>query len=890
MARSTNMYGLSRITHLILLNINRYIHIIYRYRMIIYIQHNISITAIHIPGTVPGGVYSDLMKAGIISNILEGFNDVLTRWVAYDTWTYTGEFNVTTAQLVHKAALLYLYGVDTIADIELNGSPVLTTNNMFLRYTIDAKSHLKVGQNVLAVKFKSPVKAAAMRSEEHFTAPECVPSEYNGECHVNQLRKMQASFSWDWGPAFPSVGLWKTAEIKFFDYTIIRLLTAKTKKKGDFWNLIIKTYLESSQKSAAISVHIEAKLKVEGDQTIDIAKDFKVTTKADGTADIQFDMIISENVIRMWWPNGYGRQPLYDLQVSLIPQEDTAEVSSRHMQVGFRTVELVEVDASMKLGNSTAGRGLTFYFEVNGYPLFMKGSNWIPSHILPEHSYNKERIDQLLLSAMEAHMSMLRVWGGGLYEDDYFYQKCDQLGILVWQDFLFACNMYPADSAFLQNVQLEIEQTVMHLQSHPSIVLWAGNNENEAALIGNWYGTSLQFNKYKDEYIKLYVDTIRPIVENLDSNAYLVSSPTNGLKSEMDGYIAQNPYDPHYGDTHYYNYMADNWDFNIYPMTRFASEYGFQSMPSLHTISQATQNPQDLKVDSAYSKHRQHSPGGYGYIENQINRHLQLNRNDPDHFKKFIFYSQIVQAMAMKTETELYRQSQDEWYTMGALYWQLNDIWQAPSWAGIEYGGKWKMMHYYAKSFFAPVLVSPRLLSSGDVDVYLINDRFVPIINGKIIVDVFNFSSLVPASTQTYVGNASPLSSKKQDFQIQLWNLPTDDIFLRFSLEANGVRSSPYNFVFPRPLKTVKGLTEPRIRIQVSNQVSKVTNEYHYTVRLRVDRVVLFLWLEADAVQGRFEENGFIVTKPYIRILFKGPERIDAKEFEKKITYQYYLN
>jgi beta-mannosidase len=191
-------------------------------------------------------------------------------------------------------------------------------------------------------------------------------------------------------------------------------------------------------------------------------------------------------------------------------------------------------------------------------------------------------------------------------------------------------------------VKVEIEQNVIHLQSHPSIALWAGNNENEAALIGNWYGTSGEFEKYKAEYIKLYVDTIRPIVESLDDNGYAVSSPSNGLKSELDGYIAKNPYDPHYGDTHYYNYMADNWDFNIYPRTRFASEYGFQSMPSLSTMRQATQNPSDFNLNSEYSRHRQHSPGGNNFIESQINKHLKLDQNDPKHFEKFVFYSQVI--------------------------------------------------------------------------------------------------------------------------------------------------------------------------------------------------------------------------------------------------------
>lgn len=193
-----------------------------------------------------------------------------------------------------------------------------------------------------------------------------------------------------------------------------------------------------------------------------------------------------------------------------------------------------------------------------------------------------------------------------------------------------------------RNVEKEIEQNVIRLQHHPSIAVWAGNNENEVALRGNWYDTKEQFDKYKQEYIKLYVDTIKPIVENIDpERRYLVSSPTNGRKSEEDGYIAQNPYDPHYGDTHYYNYLADNWDQNIYPQTRFASEYGFQSLPSLKTMRTASNKSSDYKLDSDFFKHRQHSPNGYSFIETQIKKRMKLDKDDPKYFEKFIFYSQV---------------------------------------------------------------------------------------------------------------------------------------------------------------------------------------------------------------------------------------------------------
>ncbi|OWR54386.1 Beta-mannosidase [Danaus plexippus plexippus] len=847
---------------------------------------------ISVAASVPGGVYSDLQKAGIIDDILKGDNDVLTRWIAYDSWIYTARFNISEDNIKTNVVRLVLEGVDTVAFIEMNRSPIGSTNNMFVKYVFDVKRHIKAGENELKFVFESPVEYSKTRSNNNFIAPDCVPSIYNGECHANQIRKMQASFGWDWGPAFPSVGIWRPIYLECFKAAIITSLTAQTKKDAHSWTLDIRVYLESGDSVRHIEGYLSAYLTVEGHQKIKVEKHINQTTRNDGITEIDINMTVSANVIREWWPNGFGDQPLYDLLTVFSTHDGDGyrEVSYKNVKIGFRTLEVVEEDASLILGNTTAGQGLTFFFRINGYPIFMKGSNLIPMNVLPE-IVDKRQIDMLLSAAVEAHMSMLRVWGGGLYESDYFYQRCDELGILVWQDFLFACSMYPIDREFINTVTTEIEQNVLRLQHHPSIAVWAGNNENEAALIGNWYHTSSQIEKYKAEYVHLYVDIIKPIVNAIDpGRRYLVSSPSNGIKSEEEGFMSKNPYDPHYGDTHYYNYLADNWNFNIYPKTRFASEYGFQSLPSLKTMRTATNKSSDFSVNSNYFYHRQHSPGGYSFIKNQINSRLKLNENDPEYFEKFIYYSQISQAMSMKVETEFYRQSQSDWYTMGALYWQLNDIWQAPSWSGIEYGGKWKMLHYFAKTFFAPVLVSPRLKMSNDIDIYLINDRFVPIIDGNITVDIFNWSNLEPVKTLSYSASVNPLSSRKQA-TLSLWDFKKrDDILLRFSLNAEGV-SSPYNYLFPVPLKDATGIGIPKINISVKGRKKnskKFGNEFIVTIN--VDTIILFLWLETDNIDGHFEHNGFILTERSLDVHYNAKEEITCKDLERDIKYQYYHN
>ncbi|KAI5633033.1 beta-mannosidase [Phthorimaea operculella] len=498
-------------------------------------------------------------------------------------------------------------------------------------------------------------------------------------------------------------------------------------------------------------------------------------------------------------------------------------------------------------------------------------------------------------------MNMLRVWGGGVYESDLFYDQCDELGILIWQDFMFACSMYPVDKEFMDSVRTEVEQNVKRLQHHASIAIWAGNNENEAALRGNWYHTAAKFDEYKHNYIKLYVDTIKPIVEHLDPDRrYLVSSPSNGKKSEQDGYISMNPYDSHYGDTHYYNYIADVWDMNIYPLTRFASEYGFQSYPTLLTYETATNVSEDYRMDSEFNQHRQHSPAGYQTVLNQITKHLKFGKceyclqpvaeeDDYMMFKKFVLYSQIVQAMAIKAETEFYRQSQETWYTMGALYWQLNDVWQAPSWSSIDYQRRWKMLQYFAVRFFAPVLVSPRLQSSGHLDIYLLNDRFVPIVDAQIKVDLYSWSSLVPLNSTTFVAQAEPLSAKKQDVYMDFWQGHNkDEVFLMFWMTADGVSWTPHNYVFPKPLKSIKGLKKPNITLTVS-RIPSEPNLYKYQIDIKVDTIVLFLWLETPPIlHSYFEDNGLVITTPDFRTNYVSTIEVTEQELKDMITIQYY--
>ena len=415
----------------------------------------------------------------------------------------------------------------------------------------------------------------------------------------------QASFSWDWGPAFPTSGIWLPIQLVAGDWPRVEHITWSVRDLDtEMVTATITAMLEGPECADCLVIY-----------TLDLADGYSGLMSRVADNKWSAEVRIQRQLVELWWPNGYGEQKLYDLKVIIQDSQGYHVDNKHHRKVGFRTVELVQEPLS---------QGLSFYFKVNGKAIFMKGSNWIPANVLGK--YDEDYYLDLLYSAKEAHMNMLRVWGGGIYEYGQFYNLADELGILIWQDFMFACAMYPATDNTLESVRAEVRNQVRRLQFHASIVLWAGNNENEAALRGNWYGTDYRFETYKEAYVKLYVDTNKKVVSEEDPGTdFLVSSPSNGLASEQEGYIASNPYSSLYGDTHYYNYREDNWDWRIYPRTRFASEYGFQSWPAWEVIEPVSE-VWDWSFSSAWMAHRQHHPGGNLELLWQIGLNMDIDQ------------------------------------------------------------------------------------------------------------------------------------------------------------------------------------------------------------------------------------------------------------------------
>ncbi|KAK2580314.1 hypothetical protein KPH14_012551 [Odynerus spinipes] len=846
---------------------------------------------------VPGGAYTDLVSAHIIPNNFVAMNDIKNRWVGNQTIMYTKNFTATSSFINSPTIALVFHGLDTFATIFLNGHKVGEASNMFLKYIFHVKQYIKTGKNTLKVVFYSAVKIAddlyKNQSLQYIVPPKCVPKEYNGECHVNHIRKMQASFSWDWGPAFPSMGIWKNVELISTSEILVTEITTDIYKKDSMWEIIITTFFElpPNEENSTVMCNISPTLYIDNSSYIQNFTDIILQTKNRYATASTILYVHTESVDR-WWPNGYGKQNLYTLKVTITT---VTKKIDKHIRIGFRTVELVQEPLE---------KGLSFYFRVNGIPIFAKGSNFIPASIFPELAAKYHVIRHLLLSAKEAHMNMLRVWGGGMYESDLFYDLADELGIMIWQDFMFACSMYPTSETFLNSVKEEVTQNVRRLKIHPSIVLWAGNNENEAALYGDWYGTG-SAHVYKDDYIKLYVNLIKKEVEKLDpTRPFVVSSPSNGLYTEKYNFTGKNPYSNLYGDVHYYNYIKNGWDINQYPRSRFVSEYGFQSMPSIYTMLTAIESLDNLRVDSSFMNHRQHLPFGTGFMKFLISKNFVIptTNNKIRDFADFIYLSQINQAVSVKIETESYRQARSdlnalgEGFTMGALYWQLNDVWQAPSWSSIEYGGRWKMLHYYAIEFFAPIIVTSHLSQANELSIYIVSDKLYEVDNCSVKLSIYNWNSTIPVHVLTL--DNIKIEPNKATLVTKIWlNEFLEKMncgalvdakkfcIIQLTLEDNNaLQIAPINYVYPTALKDINiPLANVTVKINVNYLPGKLSNYPDYEIELITNNIALFVWLELESIHGRFSENGFHMFEQKKHVKFHAYEATTPEMLLKDI-------
>ncbi|EFX88257.1 hypothetical protein DAPPUDRAFT_311672 [Daphnia pulex] len=858
--------------------------------------------SIAVPGRVPGSIYTDLDEAEIFTGgpLLFRFNDLEYRWVSYEDWDYSLTFDVPANVASYSAVDLVFYGVDTVADIELNGSPLGATNNMFIRYKYNIKDFLKTDvSNELLIRFKSPVKYARDRYDEQAVdypvLPTCLDPAYQGECHANHIRKMQSSFSWDWGPAFPTVGLWHPVKLEAYNTVSIRdwWVGFERDEIQQLWKVDMKIHCETPDSGIDHAGTFTVTI-TDQQQVVQTLKQETVLT-GDGNRQVStpvISFVVPFSQIKPWMPNGWGEQKLYDMKIEYQETGSAEPPVVLDEKIGFRTVDLIEDDLPT---------GRTYYFRVNGEPVFLKGSNWIPSAVLPE-LITEQYLRELLTASKDAHMNAMRIWGGGIYEFSEFYRIADELGILIWHDMMYACSMYPANEQFLETVSVEIRQQVRRLSHHPSVLIWAGNNENEAALRQNWYGTESKFETYKADYIKLYVDTIKRILNEEDpSRPFTVSSPSNGKKSEEEGYVSLNPGNPEYGDVHYYNYFDDMWNWETYPKPRMATEYGFQALPSVHAWTTAA-NPIGMDEDWHYDGQllftRQHHPGGNNELVLQVEGQLGKAREttQEQRFLDMIYLTQMHQAEAIKIESEHYRRLQyldfdGLGHCMGSLYWQLQDIWQGPSWASIEYGGRWKPLHHFATKFFAP-LSFMLWVRDGNVAIYPHDYRSgADMVPGILLIKLQSWSQINPIVTERIPnvnGNSTIEWQKPLDSWLSDNGCSRQTCFLTATYQdpETGRHLAPDSYLYPSNFTAVTNLAKANVQVTSVGQVYESSqSSWTIDVELSTDKPAAFVWLDTTTDRkGRFSDNAFLMSTATKTVSFWSSDPItDSTEFSNEL-------
>lgn len=668
---------------------------------------------------VPGTVQTDLLLNSKIPQPFYRDNEKKYQWIDKENWIYTTSFNLDSSDFLSSEVYLNFKGLDTYASVKLNNIPILEANNFFRSWRVKVKKHLKSGTNHLEIKFISPIKIGLEKLEElGYPLPAVNDQSEVGGLGENKVsvftRKAPYHYGWDWGPRFVTMGIWRPVVLEFCSGAEIRNVF--------FQQETITGYL------ADITAQIDLQCYTEGSYTLKIRD--QTTNNIYVEQEVKYNQGIYNTEInfkiqnpKLWWPNGYGDQNLYAFNVDLL--DNGKLIHSKTVRVGLRDIKLIRKDDD---------KGQSFYFQVNGVPVFAKGANYIPNdNFLPQVS--QEKYKHIVKSAFDAHMNMLRVWGGGIYENDIFYDLCDEYGILVWQDFMYACSMYPGNDEFLENARVEATENVIKLRNHPSIALWCGNNEMDAAWCEwdencGWGWKELYnaeqkkqiWNAYDTLFHKILPDIVRTYSP---STSYWPSSPVADWGKSAS-------YSNKSGDMHYWGVWHGGDPFEKFEdfVPRFMSEYGFQSFPEFNTINEFTL-PQDWNIYSDVMLAHQRSSIG----NQKIREYMGLYYKVPDDFKDMLYVGQVLQAYGIGKAIDIHRINKP--FCMGSLYWQLNDCWPGASWSSIDYFGNWKALHYKAKEAFSSTRLAT-LQNDDKLKIFVLNDELNRE-KGVLQIDILDF-------------------------------------------------------------------------------------------------------------------------------------------------------
>ncbi len=753
---------------------------------------------------VPGDVHSALLAAGIIADPYAGRNELDARWVAEADWAMERTFLVQ-PEMLEAAWYLDIGSIDTVASVYVNGVLVQDTDNCFRRYRPDVTEALKAGENTIRVVIHSAIAAGAARQAEQ---PFFVPwHEGNSPiANGNMLRKPQCHFGWDWNLAIAPLGIYAPIVLRKLEIARIEHVTTRQFHHADGSVDLYVTASFHAEEPGILPVHF----------TLDAERvRLDIGVNAGETV---LTHLFHVEAPQLWWPAGHGAQA-----VSQVTVETPTERVTR--TVGFRQVELL---------TDRDEAGSRFALRVNGREIFCRGANWIPADALFSR-VTKAGVRDLLQSAVDANMNMIRVWGGGFYEPDWFYDLCDEMGLMVWQDFMFACNLYPSTSDFLDNVTAEVDYQVRRLSSHPSIVLWCGDNELVGAL--TWFDAS---RRDRDRYLVSY-DRLNRTIELAMRKAapgaiWWPSSPASGYLDFGDAWHADGS-----GDMHYWSVWHENKPFEDYRTVRprFCSEFGFQSHTSMPVIRRFAAE-KDMNIASPVMEWHQKNAGGNERIAATMFRSFRF----PKDFPSFVYLSQVQQGLAIRTAVEYWRSLKP--HCMGTLYWQLNDTWPVASWSSVDHGGGGKAMHYMVRRFFQPVAVAAIPSQDGRrIAISMVNDTAAP-------VEVSFTSRLVSLSGEardfrTAVATCGPDRAETL-LAIDAADLP-DDMLLFWTFEAsNGMRGEGHHA--PVPYKTLE--LEPSGLTLAS--APRPDGAFEVTVSAR--SLALHVMVEAN-LAGRWSDNAF---------------------------------
>lgn len=772
-----------------------------------------------INAVVPGSVYNDLLQAGKIEDPFYRDNEYKTLELSKFDYEYKRSFIADNEIFKNDKVILLCEGLDTLCEILINGTSIITTDNMHRTYEINIKDIIVQGENIIHVLFKSPVEYVLNKQSE-------MPLLNSGDAveGISHLRKAHCMFGWDWGPKLPDMGIWRNISVRGYNYARIE-----------------DVYITQKHEVEKIQLDIRVKLKKWINSELGIvvnimAPDGKVIKKKVVTSTEETHISMDISSPKLWWPNNFGEHPLYTVELTLLKEDNLLD--GKELSIGLRTITVKREKDQW---------GESFEFEVNGVSIFSMGADYIPEDNILNRC-NRERTEKLIKSCVDANFNSIRVWGGAFYPEDYFYELCDEYGLIVWQDLMYACGVYELTEDFKENIKQETIDNMQRLRHHASLGLWCGNNEQEVAWV-EWGWTERCSPKLKADYIKQFEVLLPEVAKEVDPNTfYWLASPSSTGSFDK-------PNDENYGDMHYWGVWHGKQPFTAYRdiFPRYMSEFGIQSFPSLKTINTFTL-PEDRNIFSYVME--SHQKNGTG--NEKILYYVGENYKYPKDFDSLLYASQLIQAEGLRYGVEHWRRNRGR--CMGAIYWQLNDCWPVASWSSIDYYGRWKALHYAAKKFFAPILISA--CEEGTKVSLHVSNESMENVSGKLIWRLMDAKSNIIQKGEKAVEIKTLTSAELEvlDFSMTLDTAEKQrNSYVEYMFMAHSEILSTGTVIFVKAKHFE--LLNPNIKLNVFEEECK------FTIEIFSEAFARFIELELEDADAIFSDNFFDLSAGDIKIV-----------------------